>query len=376
MKLMRTLAVSSLATMMSACAGPSSAAPSSPSGGESGGGGNTAGAQAVTKEQVSIAISQAQSLMPYIFNDLSESYLPGSSIDAAELKAYYKLFGHRGEEAPVQEALKRMTVKTPSSGACVSSLGEEDGAAFKDGSICLSLERLQAKTNSENVFVKVASLMVREASHLAGLNEEEATIFQRKAERNIKPNLGDLGPQWLGAGAFFVAGHLEGALDDAMDLIKAGGSASEICLALGELPAKVNEIDSAGFGGMNQGAKPLSREQHEYFIDASRFKVGFTAYQACATPHSKDWPELQKILAVFGKRNRISIEEAMAPGCEGSYGWVCERHAPISDFYVRKFGSEDRQALLEELAEMKEFNHRLMEIFRAGQNLEIKRGGH
>ena len=298
--------------------------------------------------------------MPYIFNAIGFDTISMATTPVQpDGDNYKKLFGPTFGAAPVQLALKKMTVKIEDKKPCISPLGEEDGAAYSDGSICISLARLQGKLSADTVFVEVASLMGRETSHLVGYNESDASLLQQKIRTAVHQELFNIdGPKSLIA-AFESPSWLSHAAWRALNTVRDGLSEGAICVALGDLFVQQRAlVDGFKKAAASYGAWPISSIDYEYYTEVLWFKSKVIVAEYCGGTSY----ETQALSRIFLTNPHPSIEAADLDWMEGStYHSLYDnpRHRPMTDVFVQKIAPGDNASLLEELEDIQNIANRM-----------------
>jgi len=324
-------------------------------GGESGGGGgNTRQPIAASPAMVQKAILDSQTWLPFIFNHLEFELAPTESSSSLEKSAFEKLFGRGKGPSPISEAIAKIRLTTPESGPCISPLGEEDGAGFADGRVCLSQKRILGKVNGENVFIKTAALFSREASHIAGLTEEESDIVQDSVESTLHSSLSFASVSSIINELFIQVYYLNGAIESALQTLDQGKPTTLQCLALGAIGPQVTAVNDTGAGRKRYGVSLLPRKLYYYYYDALNFKIGMSIHQFCGSENDP------LFASVFRGKTRISIEEGLRNQLSNaSRAWILERHLPIDNVFVQRIKPADKGALRQQLLESRSLIERL-----------------
>lgn len=84
-----------------------------------------------------------------------------------------------GGSPNLYDVLREAPIKTPA-GPCLDGEGRERDASAVNGELCFSLSRLQAKLNVMTLDREIVALMLHEASHLVGADEETAVDLQQR----------------------------------------------------------------------------------------------------------------------------------------------------------------------------------------------------
>ena len=357
----------------SATPGPTPLAPRpSQEGGTSSGGGNVPPSVPASRAQIRAAIAKAQVWLPYIFNRIEFLDYPdlsmGKSVSRNDTKhrvRFNKLFGKIGEEAPIRRELKRLRVEPAESGPCQSKVGREMGAAFSDGRVCLSLEMLEQDKDvtDQNVFVEVAALLAREASHLATLEEDESKVIQELVRSDLRETVFLQEPSeaiWILR--LTIDPIVEGAAAAIAVADDRGSGQDSLCVALGALPAQIQALKDAGHGRLESvlGVALLSRPRFYYFYDALTAKASLAIGQECTSGSAAR--KRLNLDRIFGRDSRVTIREALHRLTDsGDSAFVNGRSYPIEDVLARRFDPGDRKSLIEELAELKALATRMSE---------------
>jgi hypothetical protein len=333
--------------------GISDGPPIKPAQGWTSGGGNATAARVASEQEIRTAITKAQYWLPYIFNAIGFDTI-SMATDPVQPAGdnYKKLFGDTYGAAPIQTALQKMTVRLEEKNACLSPLGQEDGAAYTDGSICISLARLKGKLSSDTVFVEIASLLGREASHLVGFSESDAALVQQKIRTTVHEELADLdGPQSLIA-AFETPSWVSYAAWNAVNSVKSAQSDGAICVALGDIFVQHRAlVDGFQKAAKSFGAWPISSVDYEYYSEALWFKSKVIVAEYCGgSQYDND-----AIQRIFSAGTRQDIETADLQWMKGStYHSLYDnpRHRPMTDVFVQKVSPADHAALIKELLDV------------------------
>jgi len=123
-----------------------------------------------------------------------------------------------------------------------TKLEEADASYFVDvKGVCVSLGRLQLKTDRKNVLREVVALLAHEISHAAGTSEPEADEFQKELAERLHIQFWTDGEQGLDK----VAGHYIDKLENAKALAQKRAPREEICVSKDSNEAGIVSYDEA-----------------------------------------------------------------------------------------------------------------------------------